>query len=391
MGKKEFMYAIVGLFVIILVALSSKIFETVDSREYHVKQAAITGDLTVKGDPGVYAQMFGSIEKYPRTLTFYFSKEKLDGGDGADAAPLKATFMGNATADVDGMIKIILPSSEEARIELHRDYGNVEGLKMDLLRNTVASALKQTGPMFRPEEAFTTRRPEFTQIMSDILTNGIPATETLVDSTIEGDKVIRLTKSVLKLDSNGNKITLTESPLKKYGITITQFDIKDFVFDTKTTELIEKKKVLEQEIVAAKANAEKAKQSALTTIEDGKARVAKAEADALVNKKTAVVNAEKEAEVAKQKKLQAIEEAAAYLAKREAEAKSAKLKVAAGLTPQERAEWQYKTDVGRAEALSKWKGPSIVTIGGKSGGSGSSMLDALGIKAMMEIDAKMAK
>jgi regulator of protease activity HflC (stomatin/prohibitin superfamily) len=380
-----------AILLLVLMFFWSSILENVDSREYHVKQAFGTGTLTVHGEPGIYFKNFGDIEKYPRTLTFYFSKEQLDGGDGAEAAPLKATFMGNATADVSGMIKIILPSTEEKRILLHRDYGNVEGLMMDLLRNTVASALKQTGPMFRPEEAFTTRRPEFTQIMSDILTKGIPATETMYDTISSGDKKIILTKSVLKRDSLGQSIIVSVSPLEKYGITITQFDIKDFDFDKATSQLIEKKKVAEQEIVAAKADAEKAKQRALTEIEDGKARIAKAEADALVAKKTAVVNAEKEAAVAKQKKLEADEKAAAMLSIKRAEAEAARLKVAAGLTPQERAEYEMKTAIGVAEALAGIKLPELMVTGGGNNGSVINPFDAVGLESFHRITKRMSE
>ena len=382
-------FSIIG--IIFLTFFWGSILEDVDSREYHVKQAFGTGTLTVHGEPGIYFKNFGNIEKYPRTLTFYFSKEQLDGGNGAESAPLKATFMGNATADVSGMIKIILPSTDEKRILLHRDYGNIEGLKMDLVRNTVASALKQTGPMFRPEEAFTTRRPEFTRIMSDVLTKGIPATETKTDTIKTGDRLILLAKSILKKDALGQPIVIAESPLKKYGITITQFDIKNFEFDKKTSELIDAKKIAEQDIVRAKADAEKAKQDALTAEESGKAKVAIAEANALVEMKTAVVNAQREAEVAKQKKLEAIEKAAAMLAIKRAEAEAARLKVAAGLTPQERAEWEYKTNVGVAKALSGIQLPQLMVTG--SGGNGGTVnpFDAVGLEAFHKLSKKMSE
>jgi regulator of protease activity HflC (stomatin/prohibitin superfamily) len=369
---------------------------SVDAREYHVKQAAVTGDLSVHAKPGWYGKMLGNIEEYPRTYTFYFSKDDLDGGDDAAAQALKATFMGNSTADVSGMVKVILPTAHEKQIALHRDYGSIEGVSMDLIRNTVASALKQTGPMFRPEEAFTTRRPEFTQIMRDILDNGIPATETVVDSIVEGvgdsKKVIRLSKSVLKRDSLGQLIITTESTLKKYGITITQFDIKEFDFDAKTDQLIKKKKEAEQEIVAAKAKAEKAKQDALTAEEDGKARVAKAEADALVEKKTAVVAAEREAAVAEQNKIKAQLDADALLATKRAEAEAARLKVKAGLTPQEKAEWDFKTSVGVAEHLSKVNMPELMVIGGGKGGSNNlNPFDAIGLESFHNLSKKMSK
>ncbi len=402
MAKQQVSIKAIVITTVVLVGLLfgligfNSVVGSVDSREYHVKQAAVTGDLSVHAQPGMYNKMFGDIEEYPRTYTFYFSKEELDGGDDASAQALKATFMGNSTADVSGMVKVILPTAHEKQIALHRDYGSIEGVAMDLIRNTVASALKQTGPMFRPEEAFVTRRPEFTQIMRDILTDGIPATETVVDSIVTGEgedqKVIQLSKSVLKRDKNGQLIITTESTFREYGITITQFDIKDFDFDAKTDELIRKKKESEQKIVAAEAEAKKAKQDALTAIENGKARVAKAEADALVEKKTAVVNAEREAAVAKENKIKAQLDADALLATKRAEAEAARLKVKAGLTPQEKAEWDYKTSVGVAEHLSKVNMPELMVIGGGKGGSNNlNPFDAIGLESFHNLSKKMSK
>ena len=64
----------------------------------------------------------------------------------------------------------------------------------------------------------------------------------------------------------------------------------------------------------------------------------------------------------------------------------------AGLTPQEAAEWQYKTTVGVAEALSKsnvrWV-PEIM-MNGNNSGSGSAM-DAVGLNMLMDVAKKMKK
>jgi hypothetical protein len=64
--------------------------------------------------------------------------------------------------------------------------------------------------------------------------------------------------------------------------------------------------------------------------------------------------------------------------------------VAAGLTPQERAEWEYKTKVGVAEAFSKIELPKIIMGGGKEG-SGSAAMDAMGLKFLLELSDKYSK
>ena len=77
------------------------------------------------------------------------------------------------------------------------------------------------------------------------------------------------------------------------------------------------------------------------------------------------------------------------IAEGQAQAEANRLKVAAGLTPQERAEWEYKTKVGVAEALSKTKWPTIVMSGNQGGGSNA--MDVIALKQMTDLVDKMSK
>ena len=74
----------------------------------------------------------------------------------------------------------------------------------------------------------------------------------------------------------------------------------------------------------------------------------------------------------------------------EAEAAANRAKVAAGLTPQERAEWDYKKAVGVAEAISKVTLPKIV-MSGNGSSSNSSAMDAMGLKMLMDVADKLSK
>ena len=76
------------------------------------------------------------------------------------------------------------------------------------------------------------------------------------------------------------------------------------------------------------------------------------------------------------------------VAQGQAEAEANRLKVQAGLTPQERAEWDYKTAVGVAEALANSKVRWVPEI--MMGNSGnSSAMDAVGFNMMMDIVGKI--
>ncbi len=142
----------------------------------------------------------------------------------------------------------------------------------------------------------------------------------------------------------------------------------------------------------AKATAERAKQDAITTAEQGKAKVAQAEAEALVLKKTAVINAEKEREVATQNALKAEEEKKAIIAKGQADAEAARLKVAAGLTPLDKANIDKETAIGVAEKLAQVKFPEMMVIGGGANGQGPlNPFDAVGLQSFIDISKSMAK
>jgi hypothetical protein len=87
------------------------------------------------------------------------------------------------------------------------------------------------------------------------------------------------------------------------------------------------------------------------------------------------------AEIAKQRETI---EALTLVIREKAVADANKLKVAAGLTPQERAMWKYRSDSVVSANLSQSKWPSIYIEGGAGGAGKTSMLETL-------IGAEMAK
>ena len=103
-------------------------------------------------------------------------------------------------------------------------------------------------------------------------------------------------------------------------------------------------------------------------------------------KKVALLQSEKELKSAEYAKQSAELLAQAKLAQGKADAEVNKMKVSSGLTPQEAAEYKMKTDIGVAQALATVKVPTFV-MGGGTGGS--STLDLIGIKSLLEIQKQM--
>ncbi|MBO5440993.1 MAG: hypothetical protein J6J35_02130 [Alphaproteobacteria bacterium] len=363
----------------VFIGCAPMLWETNIYGNYQIKQAAGTGKITVRNDAGLYWQGFGDIETYPVSEDIDFEE-----------SGMKVRFNDGSIAPVKGTVKFRLSLNEDKQKILHRDYGNFENVKRDLIQKNVAEALSQAATLMAAEDSYSTRRAEFADAAKSQLEKGIfKTTSKLVDAIDEnGTKFRKLNISIAR-DENGEPIIQKPSLLNDYGIEILQFVVNDFDYDPKVQELIDKKKEANQMKVVSTANAEKAKQDAITAEEQGKARVAEAKANAEVEKITAVVEAEKKADVAKLQALQAKYEAEKVAEIGKAEAEVARQKVAAGLSPLEKATLEKETAIGIAKEIANVKFPETMVIAGGGKEGGVSPWDAVGLNQMMEITAKI--
>lgn len=367
---------------IILGICSAQLFETNTFGNYQVKQAAVTGNITVKNDAGLYWQGFGSITTYPISEDVDFETENLE-----------VRFNDGSVAKVRGTVKFRLPSNPEKQKELHRDYATYENVERDLIIRNVGEALSNTATFMVAEDSYAAGRAVFSDLAMQQLKEGIFKTSTKTVDVIDTDGTKFKKKEIrIVYDAEGKPEIQKESTLKYYGIEVVQFVVNDFKYDEKIEDLIARKKDAEQNKVVAMANAEKAKQDAITAEEQGKARVAEAKAKAEVEKITAVVEAQKKAEVAKLEAEQAKYEAQKIAEKGKAEAEVAKQKVIAGLTPLEKATIEKETQIGVAAELAKVKFPETMVISGGNGTSGgANPFDAVGLKALYDLSKQMSE
>jgi len=388
--KKIFALVLAAVGILTLLITLPQLVETNNSGFYQVKQSALSGRMEVVTTPGTYWQLFGKITTYPISDVYYFSNSELDGQDD-NSLPIKVTFNDGGKADISGSIKFrfsLVPSDAEL---VHVDFKSYESIKHDIIRQVVQESLNKTAAIMKAEESYSSRLAEFTSLAEDQVKIGV--FETISEQITKKDSDNNeLTNTIVRLvkDKNGVPVVNKPSPLLRYKIEVINFTIKHFDYDEKTQGIIAKKKEAEQAKVVSRANAEKAKQDAITAFENGKASVAIAEAAALVEMKTAVINAKRETAVAEQGKLKAQEEAAGRLARERAQAEANRLKVSAGLTPQERAEFAMKTKIGVAAELAKIKMPSTMVIGGDKSG-GANPFDAIGLESYIRINERFSQ
>ncbi len=420
---KSKILAVVTVGVLILLGVfAGKMVGYKQSTELLVKQSPF-GTLSCVEGQGLYFKGFASIYKYDLAKSFYFnsSTEKVDGhgweGDEDDEDDISVTLSRNANADISGYLMYELPTDCDKLIELHKNQRSDKGIKHNLVRNAVLSAVRKTAPLFTAEEAKVTKIAEFRRLAEDQLVEGEYLTtievlkekagEDEVDSTgkvVKKAEVQEYRVTKLKLDKDGHRIITKKSPITQYGIVVKQLEIQNVKLDPKAQQQLDIVKEREMQRVANATAAETAKQKAITAKAEGDARIAEAKATQEVQKMTevtmaekekavAILNAEREKEVARLNALKAIEDAKRIKAEGEAEAAANRAKVAAGLSPQERAEWEYKTKVGVAEALANSSHPlvpEIMMTGGDGKNGANNAMDAVGLNMLMDLTTKLS-
>lgn len=386
-NPRKVVLAALGLFAgLFLLSMSSQLFETNNAGYYQVKQAAWSGDMSVRNDPGTYWQGFATIITYQVSSEYNF-----DGKQGTENEPILVRFNDGGKAYISGSIKFRLSTKPTDQLLIHNEFKSFANVEHALIRKVVTEAVQQTANLMKAEESYSARRSEFAALAEEQVVNGLYETVSTVQKTKDADGNEFIDASISLKRENGKPVVRKASLLPRYGVQVLQFVIKDIDYDETIESLIAKKKEAEQQKVVARANAERAKQDAITAREQGEAKVAEAKANEEVKKIQAVVQAQQAYEVSVLSRKKADEDAKATLIKKQAEAESNRLLVKAGLTPLERATLAKETAIGVAKALAGIQLPSTFIAGGGNGHGSVDPFTAIGLNALMDMSQKMSK
>lgn len=346
-----------------------------DYAEYRIRQAPGTGEMSVIDEPGMYWDGFADISTYKVSGDIDF-EEVSTMSDGA-----KVTFRGS--------VKFRLPTDEKTRLKLHKDFGSYDTVVENLIvKNTIDVLSNKTAPMFTASDTYSARKPEIARILEGQLQNGAYDVYYEDVNTSDGAKY-RVAR--VRTDEKGNPVIIGKNLLNAYGIEIQQVVMGDPQPELKILNIIDAQKEAEQKAVLARSQAEKARQDTITITEQGKAAVAKAEAEAKAKAIVETTEAAKNRDVSKLKAEQAKFDAEKILAEGKAQAEANRLKVIAGLTPQEKAEWEYKTKVGIAQAIASVKFPERMIVSGGAEGSSANPFEAIGLQSLYNLSNQMAQ
>lgn len=401
--QKTRIYGIIACVVAFLaLMLLPKCAEDVKNEEIVINQVPFTGELEYWTTPGFKFQKGGRTSNYYKTNQIWFNeieKEKRDDGNiilrpTGDNPALPITYNDKGKGYVLGSVRIELPTDQKFLYRIQTHYGSMDRLINDLIKPTLGKVILACGPLMTSLESVSEKRTDLIAYATDQLNYGVYKTmvkeEETTDQLTNEIKIIRIASLITdSVSPNGYK-RQEESPFAYYGLKVSQLSISDMEYEQATIDQINKQREADMSIVTAKSKALEAAQLRIQAEEEGKRDAEKAKWKQEEIKAVEVTKAQQAFEVAQLQAKEADEKAKKIIAEGKAEAESNRLKVQAGLTPQEKAEWDYKTTVGVAEALSKSNVRWVPEIMMGNTGGGNSM-DAVGLKMMLDIANQMKK
>ncbi|MBO4691039.1 MAG: hypothetical protein J5621_09235 [Paludibacteraceae bacterium] len=384
--KKIVMASVIGILVIVFLCCIGSIVEDVQNEDIVVNQVPISGTMAVWSQPGMYAQKFGHTTTYHKTEQLWFGAQN-------NGEPIPVIFNDASNGLIYGSLRVKLPTDRDHMLRIQTDYNGMDRLMNDLVRPTVVKVVYASGPLMSAYESVSEKKNNLIEYITDQLNNGVYTTSISIAEVIDpitGEKK-QQKFAVLIPDSMsaGGYRRSEKSPFDYYGIEIGQVSVSKIDYEERVQKQIAQQQEANMLVQTSKAKSLAAQQEAIRAEEEGKAEAAKAKWEQEKIKAVEVTKAEQEYEVARLAALKAEEEKKKIIAEGQAQAEANRLKVAAGLTPQERAEWDYKTKVGVAEAMSQIKLPTYVVAGGGNGQSNA--MDVMGLKMMKDLVDNMSK
>ena len=380
----------IGAFILLIVLLKFNPFSINDAGERQVIQT-LGGDLDVKFAPGIYFSGFGSkVTTYPNNTTIQIGSaiEEEENQAELHVAPHFATFSEGDRATVKHTAKWDLPNVKEQMVELHTTYNSIENLAGTTLLPYQKQIASFSTQRMSSEAHYSGGESQLNEYFQDQLRNGqvllITSTKTrkLQDGTEKSYIEVKP-----KLNEDGT-IKRSISDIQKYGLVASFASIDEVTYDPRIYEKLKDKIDAASDEATAKQKLITAQQEALTVKAQGEKLIAETKAREEAQKLEAVIRSEKATAVAAENLKQAKLNAASELALKKAQAEGDKLKVAAGLSPKEKAEFKMRTEIGVAEALAKRPVPTFVTSGGgKEGGLANSYT----MKNMLLLQRELSK
>lgn len=384
--------AIVAVIAIITLCSLGRIGEDVKNEQIVINQMPFTGTMKYWTTPGFEWQWFGKTTVYYKTQQLWFGSE--DDSNRQQGNPIPVIFNDASDGMIYGSLRVKLPTDPTYLARIQTDYNGMDRLMTDLVRPTVTKVIYASGPLMSAFESYAEKKNDLIEYITDQLNNGVYKTTVKTVETIDPitneKKTIKIASLIPDENAPGGYRRSEVSPFSYYGLEIGQVAVSKIGYSETVRKQIAQQQEANMLIQTSKAKSAAAQQEAIRAEEEGKSAAAKAKWEQEKIKAVEVTKAQQEYEVAALAAKKAAEEAKKIKAQGEAEAYAARMKVAAGLSPLEKATIEKETKIGVAQALANIKLPTYVVAGG-NGGNGNTAMDAMGLKMMTDLVNQMSK
>jgi hypothetical protein len=300
----------------------------------------------------------------------------------AEIGRVTVRFNDATTAKLKGIVQFMLPMDDSLMIEMHNTHRTPLSLVKRRLSPYTLECIQSSAQLMSSEMCYSGGQAQMSTDYLDQLRNGSfllnVYTKNVYDSIERISKPIYVTEKQVK----GGQLMRKFSSIKDYGIGVNDAQITDVDYEIRVDDMLAQKIKASTDASIAKQQLMTAQQKALTAKAQGEQKLVETEYAKKVEQTTQMVAAEtkvKLAETYKAEQKMAAEAAifAAQKVRTDADAESYKNRqmVAAGLTPQEKAEFTLKMEQARWEGIKGMSWPTNYFGGG--GNSGSQREDVL--------------
>jgi hypothetical protein len=333
------------------------------------------------------------------------SIEDVSGIEGIINGGVGVMFIDRATAKVFISARFEIPNDEEQFIKLVETYKTPQNLVNNTLLQTINEQLTNITFMYSADDYVSGGATDYKLTIEDALKNGgyVVRREEVIDTlftpeVLTVDSLVtkpRQIQEIRKFTKN-SKVLVNGIPkrvpheINTNKVITAQVIVSDVVLEKSFTDKLKQQRDISAEKIIEIQKIETARAAQQRIIAEGERDKAaervtqeRAQVSKLINIETLVKEEESKRQLAEIAVQTAELEAKATLTRERAQAEANRMKVSAGLTPQERAEWEYKTAVGVAAELKSLQLPQTY-IQGAGGSNGSSILEQL-------IGAELAK
>lgn len=385
-------------FGLVLLLLGESVIFAKEGHQYYILSP--TGARSTIMSPGLkFVVPFSKIQEWEKFIDIKCValdkkgnyKQDVTGIEGIIPNGINVRFIDKVDANVYASVRFEMPNDDESFIKLVETYRQPSNLINNTLLPTVSEQLKNVTFMYSAEDYVSGSATDYRMTIEDALKNGgfvvkkVEVRDTIYNET-GVDSLLKKKRSIKEINKfiRNEKIFVNGIPKRiPHEINVNKIITAQVIIDDVDLNKAFEDKLKQQRDISAEKiieiqkveTARAAQQRIVAEGERDKAaervKQEKLQVNTLIAIETRVKEEESNRQLAEIAVKTAELEAKALLIKEKAEADANRLKVNAGLTPQERAQIEKETRIGVAHELSNMQVPTNMIINGEKGSSNS--------------------